>query len=255
MMDTPWGRLRDLHFPQLPLDCGNDRNPGVVYGPDLRDWSDKATTPDQRRMERYIDRYDLRRRRVLHIGIGNSSLASRFHGRVGEIFGTTIDAPEIAVAQSLGLLNYRFVIHNKYSGSDDVVPGKFDFILDNNPTSPCCCVRHLHALFSFYADKLTNGGQVVTDKLGLGWVPEGSSPRWRFDFDDLATVAREVGLNAYRASSSVYVMARSAPERPGVSSLARHALRRVVMLPGQVLRNGPRLLKQSLTSPLGARRP
>jgi len=134
-----WRSLRDRRFPDLPLDCGNPGNPGVRYSIDLRDWSAKATTPDQKRIEHYIDRYDLRRKRVLHIGIGNSGLAQRFARRVKEIVGTTIDEPEMAVARSLAIPNYRFVLHNKYSGDDAAVEGTFDFILDNNPTSPCCC--------------------------------------------------------------------------------------------------------------------
>ncbi|MEA3058800.1 MAG: hypothetical protein QOE50_212 [Sphingomonadales bacterium] len=244
MTDGAWRKLHELHFPELPLDCGTDDDPGIVYGPDLRDWSNKATTPDQRRMECYIDRYDLRQKRALHIGIGNSSLARRFHRRVGEIVGTTIDEPEIGVAQALGLPNYRIVIHNKYSGMDDVVPGKFDFILDNNPTSPCCCVRHLFVLFTFYADRLADGGQVVTDQLGLQWVPDGSNPRWRFNFDDLSIVAAEAGLSACRANKTVYVLSRSPPPAPGLAALARHLVRRVWMLPGQIARNGPQSLSR-----------
>jgi hypothetical protein len=247
-------RVHEMHFPELPVDCGTDDDPGIIYGPDLRDWSHKATTPDQRRMERYIDRYDLRRKRVLHIGIGNSSLAERFHRRVGEIVGTTIDEPEIGVARALGLPNYRFVIHNKYSGRDDIVEGKFDFILDNNPTSPCCCFRHLFALLTLYSNKLADGGQIVTDQLGLQWVPDGSSQRWRFDFDDLATVAAEVGLSAYRANRTVYVLSRSPPPAPGLGSLARHALRRARMLPGQIARNGPQALSRMSRRLLGAPR-
>jgi hypothetical protein len=236
-----WRRVHALRFTDLPFDCGNNRDPGVRFCADLSDWSNKATTPDQRRIERYIDRYDLRRKRILHIGIGNSSLAQRFRGRVGEIVGTTIDLPEIEVAQALGLPNYRAVIHNKYSGLDEAVEGKFDFIVDNNPTSPCCCIRHLADLFTFYANKLGEHGQIVSDRLGLGWIPDDSNPRWRFDFDDLAVVARAAGLSAYRMGKNIYVLSRCPPPAPGLASLARHIVRRAVMLPGQIKRNGPRL--------------
>ena len=71
-----WRELHRTRFPELPLDCGNVRNPGVTYSEDLSDWSNKAKTPDQARMERYIDQYDLADARILHIGIGTSSLAS-----------------------------------------------------------------------------------------------------------------------------------------------------------------------------------
>jgi len=242
-VSNAWQGLREDRFPELPLDCENRSEPGVRYSVHLRDWSAKATTPDQKRIEHYIDRYDLRRKRILHIGIGNSGLARRFQRRVGEIVGTTIDEPEMAVARSLDLPNYRYVIHNKYSGQDAAVDGQFDFILDNNPTSPCCCMRHLADLLEFYGQKLAKGGQIVTDKLGLQWVPEDSHPRWSFDFDDLAAVAAAAGLSAFRMSKTVYVLSRSAPPPPDLLSRSRYVLRRVRMAPGQIARNGPRLIR------------
>ncbi len=246
-----WRELQERHFPELPFDCGNRTDPGVRYCEDLRDWSAKATTPDQRRIENYIDRYDLRQKRVLHIGIGNSSLAKRFHGRVKEIVGTTIDEPEIAVARALALPNYRFVVHNKFSGENDVIDGSFDFILDNNPTSPCCCMRHLAELFGFYAEKLAPDGQIVTDRLGLRWVPVESNRRWSFNFDDLAAAAAAAGFSAFRMNRSVYVLSQSAPAAPSLLALSRHVLRRAWMLPGQIARNGPqrlgRIARQAIT--------
>jgi hypothetical protein len=243
-----WRELHGSRFRALPLDCGNRRDPGVIYSEDLRDWSDKATTPDQARMERYIDRYDLRQARILHIGIGNSGLAQRLHRRIGEIVGTTIDEPEIAVARSLSLPNYSFVLHNKYSGADEVVKGAFDFILDNNPTSPCCCIRHLANLFEFYTAKLADGGQVVTDRLGLGWVPEGSNRRWSFDFDDLAAAAAAAGLAAFQVTRHVYVLSRSSPPVPSLRSRLANVLRRTRMLPGKIVRSGPRALTRRARS-------
>ena len=235
-----WRELHRSRFPELPLDCGALRNPGVIYSEDLRDWSDKATTPDQARIERYIDRYDLRRARILHIGIGNSGLAKRFYRRVKGIVGTTIDESEIRVATALALPNYRFVEHNKFSGKDDGVEGTFDFIVDNNPTSPCCCFRHLSDMLEFYLEKLAPDGQIVTDRLGLGWVPAETNPRWRFDFGDLAAVGAVAGLTATRMTRTVYVLSRSAPLAPDLASRSRHVARRIGMLPGRVARGGPR---------------
>ena len=238
LTDT-WRELHRSRFPELPLDCGNSREPGVLYSPKLRDWSDKATTPDQARMERHIDRYDLRRARILHVGIGNSGFAKRFHGRVGEIVGTTIDGPEMLVARSLALPSYTFVVHNKFSGRNDIVDGTFDFILDNNPSSPCCCIRHLAILFEFYAEKLASGGQIVTDRQGLEWVPHGNVPRWAFDFDDLAAVGAVAGFSVSPMTKNVYVLARSAPPAPGLRSRSANWLRRAAMLPGKIAKNGP----------------
>jgi hypothetical protein len=239
-----WFELHQNRFRDLPLDCGNTKDPGVIYSEDLRDWSDKATTPDQARIERYIDQYDLNRKRILHIGIGNSGLARRFHGRVRAIVGTTIDEPEMIVARSMGFPNYSFVVHNKFSGENDAVDGEFDFILDNNPTSPCCCLRHLAALFEFYAAKLGPDGQIVTDRQGLGWVPDDSNPRWSFDFDDLAAAAATVGFSAYRVNRTIYVLSRRPPPAPDFIPLSRHLWRRARKLPGQIVRHGPRVAAQ-----------
>jgi len=239
-----WSDLHAHRFPELPFDCGRYVDPGIRFGEELRDWSDKATTPDQRRMERYIDRYDLRRKRILHIGIGNSGLAQRFYKRVKEIVGTTIDGPEIRVARGLGLPNYRFLLHNKFSAENEAIEGSFDYILDNNPTSPSCCIRHLATLFDFYAEKLSHNGQVVTDRQGLEWIPEDSNPRWSFSFDDLAAVATIVGLSAYRANSTVYVMSRSAPHSPKLIPLSRHWLRRATTLARRIAGRMLRLTRQ-----------
>jgi hypothetical protein len=237
-----WRALQAQRFPELTFDCGGSVDPGIRFSEELRDWSDKATTPDQRRMERHIDRYDLRQKRILHIGIGNSGLAQRFHRRVKEIVGTTIDEPEIKVAQSLGLSNYRFLVHNKFSGENTALDGRFDFILDNNPTSPCCCIRHLAELFEFYAEKLAADGQIITDREGLEWVPNESNPRWSFGFDDLAAAAAVAGFSAHRADQNVYVLSRSAPLPANPAALLRNLLRRAVMLPGKVARRVMRLI-------------
>jgi hypothetical protein len=189
-------------------------------------------------MENYIDRYDLRAKRILHIGIGNSGLAARFHERVKEIVGTTIDEPEIRVGRSLTLSNYRVFLHNKFSGESIPVDGKFDLILDNNPTSSCCCVRHLAVLFEFYDKKLASGGQVVTDCEGLAWLLQDSNPRWSFDFEDLAAAGAMLGLSAYRATGTVYVLSRSPPTKPGRRALARHLGRRALGVPKHIARHG-----------------
>lgn len=234
---------RDLHrsrFPGLPLDCGATCDPGILFSEDLRDWSLRETTPDQARIERYIDRFDLRDKRILHIGIGNSGLARRLRNRAREIVGTTIDDPEIRVAEATGLANYAFVKHNKYSGDNGIVPGRFDVIIDNNPTSPCCCMRHLATLFEFYVAKLAPDGMIVTDREGLEWIPEGAPEGWSFDFEDLSAVAAAARLRTFRVTRTVYLMTFTAPLTPTMPSLLRHAARLARELPGKLARRGPR---------------
>lgn len=251
-LSAAWVRLHATRFPELPLDCGNDVDPGVIYSEDLRDWSDKATTPDQLRIELYVDRFDLRRKRILHIGIGNSGLAKRLSPRVGEIVGTTIDDPEIRLAEKLRLPNYHPLKQNKFRAEVGRAAGKFDFIIDNNPTSPCCCLRHLAALIDFYRSSLADGGQIVTDQEGLGWVPDSSNPRWSFGFEDWQAVGEVVNLSAFRISRSVYVLAPDRPAPPGTLPLMRHALRQLGQLPrkvaGTIIRAARRLAQADLTN-------
>ena len=240
MITDAWHELHRSRFPELPLDCGNGITPGIVDSAEMRNWSRRETTPDQYRIEAYIGRYDLRDKRILHIGIGNSGLAKRFHRRAREIVGTSIDEPEILAAGALSIRNYIAIEHNKYSGRHDVAPGMFDFIIDNNLTSPCCCIRHLSEFFRFLDAKLADGGQVVTDAEGLAWLPLGSYPRWSFDFDDLAAVAAAAGLSAFRMNRTVYVLAREAPPKPQFMPVLSHKLRQVRVAPGKLLRFGRR---------------
>lgn len=223
------------HFPDLPVACGNTTDPGVINTQDYRDWSREGTSPDQGRIEEWMDRFDLRRKSVLHIGIGSSQLAIRRHARVGRIVGTSIAPQEIAVATALNLPNYSAVLHNKYSGVDLPGRGTFDFIVDNNPTSMCCCLEHFAQLLELYESHLSPEGQVVTDSVGLGWVNEDSfHPRWSFDFADLAAAAAPFGLKAFRRTRTIYVLSRSDPPEPALRSRLAHAGRRLRRMPGRV---------------------
>jgi len=243
--ESAWSALRRGCFAHIPEDCGNEAAPGIIDHPAFRNWALRPTTDDQFRIEEYIDRYDLRSKRVLHVGIGNSGLARRFRKRVGQVVGTTLDQSELEHAKHLGLPGYRVVIHNKYGGERDLCRGTFDFIVDNNPTSSCCCMKHLRAVFELYSAKLAPHGQIVTDRQGLGWTPPPGNPRFGFDFDDLAAVAKAAGLNAYRIDADVYVLARSAPPAPGALPLLRHQLRRAGMLP-RALAGFPRKIMRRL---------
>lgn len=235
MIDDAWRELHQSRFPELPFDCGNRTDPGILDTADMRDWSTKATTPDQQRIESYLDRCDLRAKRILHIGIGNSSLARHFYRRAGEIVGTTVDEPELRVAQGLGLPNYTAVLHNKYSGQSEAVPGAFDFIVDNNPTSACCCISHLAELFSFFDAKLAVAGQFVTEAVGLAWVASDRDARWSFDFEDLAAAAAAAGFSTYQATRNIYVVTRGQPPRSRLLPSLRHSLRQASSFPRKLI--------------------
>src|SRR5438105_534587 len=68
-------------------------------------WSDKHTTPDQLRIEQALERAVSPSSTMLHVGVGNSQLATRWHERVNQIIGITIAADEIEKGLALGLSN------------------------------------------------------------------------------------------------------------------------------------------------------
>jgi hypothetical protein len=93
-------------------------------------------------------------------------------------------------------------------------------------------------MLEFYASKLADTGQVVTDRVGLGWtlkVPE-ANVRWGFSFDDLDAAAALAGLGAYRMSNDIYVLARSQPSPPTITSSVRHLIRRAAQRLSRVAR-------------------
>lgn len=236
----PWARLHKLRLSELPYDCGNAIDPGLVDSDHIRDWSRRPTTIDQYRIEAYLDRFDLRDKRILHIGIGNSGLARRLHRRVKAIVGTTVDQAEIELARSFAIPNYAVALHNKYADGGDALAGKFDFIVDNNPTSACCCITHLAAVLDLFAAKLADDGQIVTDRQGLGWIPPGVNPRFRFDFEDLAATGSLAGLAAWDIDGDVHVLTRGEPPAPpGLASRLRFLFRRAMAFPGRALRAAP----------------
>jgi hypothetical protein len=204
--------LADL-FQELPARCDNNDSPGLDEVEMWRDWSLLDTTPDQIRIEKFLTRSNIFRKRILHVGIGNSSLAKKMSRFSCDILGITISKDEISNAERLNISNYKYIIHNKYSNSKLKFGDSFDYIVDNNPTTFCCCLDHLMTMMRFYANNLSEDGQILCDLIGLGWVvsTQGANPRWNFSFDDIAIVARQVGLNAYRKDRFTIVLSRRPP--------------------------------------------
>jgi hypothetical protein len=226
-------------FVELPKHCGTDAAPGIDEVEEWRDWTAIETTPDQRRIEDFVSRYNLRDAVLLHIGVGNSELAKRFAPGARAILGTTISAAEHSHGEQLRLPNYLVFINNKYSGIP--VPGDdvFDFIIDNNPTTFGCCVYHLDKMMSEYRRRLKDTGMIVTDRQGLGWIvsTEGANPRWKFDYADWTALGRAYGLRPERVDDFVYVLAGKEAEirrQKGLRTL-RGAVRKLArMLRGRL---------------------
>jgi len=215
--------LRTARFADVPADCHEDLDPGITEIEEWHDWFARDTTADQLRIEDYLERTGVRNLSILHIGVGNSSLASRFSEQAAVIVGTTLSPNEKHAGEQLGLPNYSVHIHNKFSADRPLWgPRRFDVIVDNNPTTFCCCWRHFSAMMESYAQLLKPGGKLVTDRVGLGWVASNPkvSRRWRFSFDDLSVTAEAFGLKASAVDEFTYRLDR--PMNP-----ARRLIRRI----------------------------
>lgn len=160
------------HWHAVPEHCGQTR-PGVGHdNPRVMDLSDKATTPDQVRIEETLAPLLTPATRLLHVGVGNSSLARRFASRVALVEGITVNEQELAHAQSLGLDGYRVSLCNKYSPELARIPGPFDLIVDNNLSSFACCLYHFQVMLDTYVRLLGAGGRILTDRQGMAWCYE-----------------------------------------------------------------------------------
>jgi len=222
--------LKALHaerFADLPFDCERELDPGIEDTAEWRDWSAQPTTPDQLRIEAYIDAFDLRGKSILHVGAGTSRLGARFARRARRIVGTTVVPGEVRCGRELGIGNYRVLLQNKYRGSEGLEGEAFDFIVDNNPATFACCLTHFARMMEAYAALLNKGGRVVTDRIGLGWTTEVSHPRWGFSFDDLSALVGLAGLDTYSVGAETIVLAREAPSRPSILGRSRRLLRRM----------------------------
>jgi hypothetical protein len=194
-----WG---DLDF------CGNlDRQGSGIDDHQAADFAASLTCEDQRALEDYLEDQgeQLTSARLLHVGIGNSSLAYRFHLRCRAIDGLTIMPAERARAESLRLLGYTVLELNKYSVefTRRLTPG-YDWIIDNNPASFACCRYHHARLLEHYHWALGPRGRVLTHRRGLDWVA--LDRRWHMSFNDLAAAASRLGLKAVKLTAEIYAL-------------------------------------------------
>jgi hypothetical protein len=191
----------------VPLECDREL-PGVGHhNPRVMDLSQRATTADQQRIELALDTLVPAGARILHVGVGNSSLAHLLNEREVEILGLTVNEAEKDHANSQGLARYSTIMANKYSDDMDAIYGPFDFIIDNNPASFGCCVKHFEQMLAHYVRLLAPGGSLITDRKGMYWCYENGPMRLRFE--DLETIARSYPFVAKRLNDDIYALQRT----------------------------------------------
>jgi len=168
------------------------------------DWLN-STTADQQRIETVLALKISTDDVLLHVGVGNSKLAQRFHERVSWIEGITLGGTEGQLAKSFGIPNYNVHRINKY---DETLTSRmqhlpYNFIIDNNPASYACCVYHFHTMMRNYVAMLGAGGKILTDKAGLSHVGLSNDPNWDL-IDDLDRIAKRFDLTLIAETDFVY---------------------------------------------------
>lgn len=189
--------------------CGCLDDPGAGHDqPRWTDYSSASTTVDQQGIEAVLDRMDLASARLLHVGVGNSSLARRFARRLSHIVGITISPNEQRRAEQLGYRNYTALLLNKYSPQTrSVLPCEFRYIVDNNLASFACCKYHFFVMMDTYLSKLAIGGCIMTDKRGMAW--SAGDPRWRLSESDLLGLGHTWPVTVEGLTNTVFAIRRS----------------------------------------------
>jgi hypothetical protein len=188
-------------------DCGHEPDLTSPYPDSAINWIGDST-PDQLRIEDVLSALAKRDCRILHVGVGNSDLASRFLSLGGWIDGVTIGEREWQMAQAAAfVLSHRYYTCqvNKYSAElvQAFKHAPYDFIIDNNLASYACCVTHFHQMMDNYRNALAPGGAILTDRAGLAHAP--GDPNWNL-VDDIQAVADRFGLVLTRETEMVYAL-------------------------------------------------
>lgn len=185
--------------------------PGVGHdNPRVMDLSARETTEDQQRIEAALEALIVQGARILHVGVGNSSLAQRFAARSGDILGLTVSETEKCHGDALRIAGYRIVLANKYSPDLGRITGEYDLIVDNNPASFGCCMAHFQDMLDHYSRLLVPGGMMLTDREGMYWC-YGNGPM-RLRYEHLQTIARLYPFSARRIDDHVFALCRTGPQ-------------------------------------------
>ena len=145
-------------------DLFNDTS-GYLY------WENRKVTTDESEIVNFLNNhYKNNKISILHIGIGNSYVASNLN-IFNNIDGISISSNEINLAKKLSINNYKNFFFNKLE--NDVFFNsffsKYDVIIDVNLKSFSCCNESFNKLFSDYNKMLHNNGIIITGKKGMNW--------------------------------------------------------------------------------------
>lgn len=134
-------------------------------------WENRKVTTDEIEIVDFLNANERSANlKILHIGIGNSYVASNIK-KYKKIDGITISTNEIKHAKKLNLNDYNIYFLNKFSHKAFLL-NKFDYydiIIDVNLKSFSCCNSAFTDLFSNYIRMLNKNGKIITGKQGMNW--------------------------------------------------------------------------------------
>lgn len=192
------------------------------------EWTGQASA-DQRRMIRYLRSIDLKGRRLLHVGTGDSALGIACAQTALAVDTTSISPLEIDKANGLGLANYRGFLCNKYLTDEllKLAGRQYDLIIDNNLASFACCRLHFLELMRAYLAMLAPGGSVLVDEPSLFYVDRWLDPQeWSLTADRLSELGQLLGFTVRRISSDQLALEPTAAFRaPAVEVTAAPVVR------------------------------
>jgi hypothetical protein len=164
-------------------------------------WVNIAITPDQLRIESVLSELALNNKRLLHVGVGSSSIAKKFTQESIHIDGITVMQEEKDYANSLNLSHYNVYLLNKYSDELNRLNFKYDFIIDNNLSSFACCKQHYLLMIRNYIDMLSTGGVLLTDQSGMNYSEDYA---FGIEYKDLQGFEKQFPVKIIKMTESVF---------------------------------------------------
>jgi len=134
-------------------------------------WENRNVTNDEIEIVNFLNsKYKNKKISILHIGIGNSYVASKLNV-FKNIDGISISSNEINLANSLNINNYKSYFFNKLENNvfSNTQFSRYDVIIDVNLKSFCCCEFAFKKLFTDYNILLNKNGIIITGKRGMNW--------------------------------------------------------------------------------------
>ena len=145
-------------------------------------WENRKTTTDEIQILKYLEGIkNLKFKKILHIGIGNSSLAKKFSS--SKVIGISISNNEINYAKSMKINNYKVFFCDKYSSNLNKLckKHKFDYIIDTNLKSYSCCQIAFNSMIKTLINSLNRRGKIITSRNGMKWYKK-LVPKLTFNF-------------------------------------------------------------------------